>query len=458
MVKLLTWIFCAGGFLITLRLIFTCGLLKGGRPAWLVVLLLLPSWMSFQAGGVRFDARSLCAIAYLIGVLRQDYRHESGGWYLSDLAILLNVVAITISQFAWRSVAPLAPFDPFRDMVLPYLVGRFFIVSARDIESILPTFCRCIAVLVILAAIEAVTQKNPLERVLGGRVWAGEGSVGGEELDSLRWGLKRAYCLQTHPIGMGLTFAMLLPWALEATVQSWHGRGPRWWRAVPLLTLVGVVCTGSRAAQICFLIVMGTFLFQVQRRLRPLLLLMVAFGGIGFVAFRADIVQWLQSYAAEGGASDTTKINGLTYEYSGTKHRDLLFIVYEEAIENAGWLGYGTLIKQIPRDPDMDDRFKSIDNHYLMYYLQYGWLGLITFSLFAFSALWNLLPPMLNATGPPGRLAGGLFGAIGGCLIAFNSVWFNPDYAWVWLFSAGLTVGLSRCHRDPRLSGAIPLA
>jgi hypothetical protein len=144
----------------------------------------------------------------------------------------------------------------------------------------------------------------------------------------------------------------------------------------------------------------------------------------------------------------TVKINGEPHEYSGTKHRDLLFDVYAEAMEKAGWFGFGTRIKDMPVDPEMDKRFISIDNHYLMYYLQYGYLGLAAFGLFAASVLWNLLPPMLNGTGPTGRLAGGLFGAIGGCLIAMRSVWLAPDYSWGWLFCTGLTVCVARLHRE----------
>jgi len=446
--RFLMWVFCASGLLITLRLIYTRGLIKGGRPPWIVVLLLVPSWMSFQLGGVRFDPRTFCAVAYLTGVLLQDYDQQwGGGWRLSDLFILLMVLAATISQFYWASVMPLAPFDQFRDMVFPYLVGRFFIRSARDIKSILPAFCICITLLALYAIVEATTKKNQMELALGRPWFVGEPAFDPNETD-LRWGLKRAYGPQTHSIYFGLTFAMFLPWSIEAAVQSWQRRGPAWWKLVPFFTLAGVVCTGSRGAQICSLLVLGAIFFQAAPRLRPLLLILFAFGSIGFVAIREDVVRWLQHYADEGGSYDLIKINGVTYEYSGTKHRDLLFVVYEEAIEKAGWFGYGTLIKKVPVDPEMDKRFISIDNHYLMFYLQYGYLGLTAFALFALSVLWNLLPPMLNGTGPPGRLAGGLFGAIGGCLIVMRSVWFSPDYSWVWLFCTGLTVSLARLHRE----------
>jgi hypothetical protein len=295
--KILMWVLCAGGFLITLRLIFTSGLINGGRPPWVVVLFLAPPWMLFHVGGVRFDPRTFCAAAYLIGVLLQHYGAQSGGgWRLSDLAILFTVLAITISQFVWASVTPLAPFEPFRDLVFPYLVGRFFLKSRRDIESILPTFCVCITLLAVYALVEAATKRNPMELVLGRPWFDGEAGPDTGEND-LRWGLKRAYGPQTHSIYFGLTFAMLLPWAIEAAVQSWNRRGPAWWRLVPFLTLAGVVCTGSRAAQMCSLMVLGAVLFQSAPRLRPLLLIMVAFGGIGFVAIREDVVLWLQRYA-----------------------------------------------------------------------------------------------------------------------------------------------------------------
>jgi len=450
MVDFVSWIFCAGSFLVTFYLIRRRGFLDGARPAWLVCLLIVPCWMLLPVAVMHVDARCMACFAILLGFLLLPCQYTATmGLYFSDLFILLIVTGMTISQINVQSVAPMAPFDPIREIALPYFVGRLFLQTPRDIESILPVFCWCILILASMALFEAVLKQNVIEIVLE-RSWKGS-----EEIDSVRWGLKRAYGTQTHPIYFGLTFALLLPWAIEAAVQSYHHRGPRWWKFTPLFALIGVVSTGSRAAQVVSITVLGTTLFHAAPRLRPLFIFLIAFGGIGFYAARDEVVNLLQNYADESKEGDSfVMINGEQYEYSGTKHRDLLLVVYREAIENAGWLGYGTQMKQLPRDSDMDARFISIDNHYLMFFLQYGDLSLLFFALLAASVLWNLLGPFLRGTGPSGRIAAGLLGSIGGCLIAMRGVWFANDYSTVWLFCAGMTVPLAAWQRLGLTSGA----
>jgi len=397
----------------------------------------------------------------VIWSLGQPYvSRQANGWYLSDVFIVLIVAVVTVSQILNKSVSPLAPLDPIRLYALPYLVGRMFIRSARDIERCLPVACWCLAVVCLYAIFEGVSGKNIMEMAIG-RPWkdveagSANGVVGGEELDSVRFGLKRAYAGQTHPIYFGLTLAMLLPWAIEAAVQSWNGRGPWWWRLVPLFVLAAVFTTGSRAAQICSAIVIYLMMFQAVPRLRPLMVLTVLFGGIGFFFLRDEVIELLQNYVAENKEGDSfVKIDGEQYEYSGTKHRDLLEIVYKDAKETTGWFGYGTLILKLPRDSDMDERFVSIDNHYLLFMLQYGVVGVAVFLLLAGSVAWNLLPLIRGAVGPAARLTAGILGGVGGCLIAMRGVWLSPDFSTVWLFGAGLSVALARWYRVARSAGA----
>ena len=451
MVELMAWLLSAGSFLVTLYLIRTRGFLQGFRPVWLVVLLLLPTWF-VALGTVRIDARSACALAILVGFLMQPvHKLTSHHLYFSDLLVLLLIIAMTLSQFAVHSIAPLAPLDPFREIALPYIAGRLFVRSRRDIESILPTICWVSSILAGLACFEAFSHLNPIEAVLGK-----PSDLILDPQEGVRWGLLRATGPQTHPIYLGLTFAMLMPWAIEAAVESWQGRGPLWWRAVPLLVLAGVIATVSRSAQIAVLIVFGAIFFQVFPRHRPALTFVVLALGIAFFAYRDEVILMLSQYAQESKPGDEyVQINGIFHEYSGTKHRDLLDLVYEEAAEKAGWLGYGTMMATLPRDPNMDKRFISIDNHYLMFYLQYGYLGLGLFVCLAASCIWNLLPAALGAPDRLGRLAAGLVGALCGGLIAMRGVWFAPDYSWVWLFCAGLSASVSLMYREYQFHGAM---
>jgi len=451
---------CVGTLVLTLYLLRAYGLGDGARKAWLIVMILAPSWMAVKVPLIALDARSICALTILIWSLGQPYISRPGnGWYMADLFVILIIVIVTVSQILNKSVSPLAPLDPIRAYALPYLVGRMFIYSAEDIVKCLPVACVCLTAISVYAIFEGVSGINPMESVIG-RPWkdaeehSANGVVGGEELDSRRFGLKRAYVGQTHPIYFGLTLAMLLPWAIEAAVQSFNRRGPWWWRLVPLLMLAGVVTTGSRAAQICSLIVIYLMLFQAVPRLRPLMVLTVLFGGMGFYGMPDELIELLQDYVGENKDGDAfVKIDGELYEYSGTKHRDLLEIVYKDAKETTGWFGYGTLIRKVPRDSDMDERFVSIDNHYLVFLLQYGYVGVVAFFLLAGSVVWNLLPPIRGAVGPAARMTAGTLGGVGGCLVAMRGVWFSPDFSGVWLFGAGFSVALARWFRVARTPG-----
>jgi hypothetical protein len=452
MVDLLSWTFSATCFFLTLYLIRNAGYMEGGRPVWVMALLLIPVWFQTRVATFTIDPRTACALALLIGFLQQRVHvRESANWYFADLAIILLCAGITVTQLVRESAMPLAPLDEIRQLVLPYVVGRLFLRTARDIDSILPAFCAATTILAAYALVEGLVAKNPLEFVLG-RPWL----KNAEGFDEIRFHLKRAYGPQTHPIYLGLTFAMLMPWALEAAVKSWHKRGPLWWQFVPLFDCVGVIVTGSRAAQIAVLVVLVMFVFQAVPRWRlPILCLGLA-AGFAFLAARDELIDILGQYIAESREGTAyVLIDGELHEYSGTKHRDLLDIVYKDAIDHNDWLGYGASTKRVPKDPQMDERFESIDNHYLRWFLQFGRLGLVLFALLAFCFLWNLLPSMLWSTGPPGRLAGGLFGAMAGTLIAMRGVWLAPDYAWVWLFCGGLSVGLARMRRAAA-EGATP--
>jgi len=98
----------------------------------------------------------------------------------------------------------------------------------------------------------------------------------------------------------------------------------------------------------------------------------------------------------------------------------------------------------------MDPRFLSIDFHYLIHYLKYGYLGIATFVAFAISVICNLAREAWTRDGPSSDLAAGLFGAFVAVAIMLRGVAFSFDFAATWLFIAGLSATL----RARRLSDA----
>lgn len=453
MIDALSWLLSVGAFVITLFLIRTKGFLEGGRPVWIAVLLLAPTWFEIPLGATRVDPRSTCAFAILIGFLLKPYDiREPFHWFISDLCVFLLMLGMTITQFVNQAYSPLPPLDQFRDVALPYIVGRLFLMSARDIHTALPSICIASSLLAALAMFEGVSAINPIDKALG-KSW----DINEWSETAYRWGLKRANGPQSQPIYLGMTLALIMPWLIEAARYSWRAAGPYWWRFTPFIAIGGLICTGSRAAQITVLIVLIADAFHSNRRWRIAMVLLAMIGSLVFYVARDEIVDALSQYAEErSGGPDFVRINGEDHPYTGTRHRDLLAIVYKEAADGAGWFGYGMLLRKMPRDPNMDERFRSIDNHYLLFYLQYGIVGVVLFALLAASFLWNVLPSFLKGEGASGRLAAGLLGGMAGCLITMRGVWFAPDYGWVWLFCGGLSASLARIRRLERERGAAP--
>ncbi|HEX3148132.1 MAG TPA: hypothetical protein VHR66_08605, partial [Gemmataceae bacterium] len=137
-------------------------------------------------------------------------------------------------------------------------------------------------------------------------------------------------------------------------------------------------------------------------------------------------------------------INGVEYEYTGTRHRDLLYKAYEQAIDNAGWLGFGTTDDRIKPfiDPEMPVQFVSIDHQYLLQYLRYGIVGTVAFIAFALSGAWNLAREAWARDGPLSDLAAGLFGASIAVIIMIRGVALSPDFGFTWVFIAGMAASM----------------
>ncbi len=128
-------------------------------------------------------------------------------------------------------------------------------------------------------------------------------------------------------------------------------------------------------------------------------------------------------------------VNGRQVMYTGTSHRILLWEVYAPAMKAAGWFGFGDFDLNAGEfanliEPQLRQLFYSVDNAYLVQWLNRGSVGaLALFALVLVAALAALTAPqdrelaVFNAA---------TAGAIAGLVIVLGTVWFDPDYgAWV---------------------------
>jgi hypothetical protein len=438
MVEALGWAAFVVGFAGTWMLVAARGYADGTKIAWFVATLAVPGWLIANFRSISLDAVTGVALAMLLATLNRPYSGTRPRWVLCDLMVALVVLTAILSDALNRILIPGTVIELVRTWVLPYLVGRLFLRSWDEVRPVLPVLVALAAALSGFALVEAVTKTNLLAVVTGIK-WqlleTGEG---------FRWGLKRAQGNTNHPIYFGLLMTLTLPWVLMAARAARNGEGPRWWAAVPAVAAAAAFVTVSRAAHLAVVFVFTCDLFFRRPTYRGPMLACAVFGGLAFLAFRQETLDLLGRYAGETDSYyETVRINGIDYEYTGTRHRDLLLVAYDEAIEQTGWVGYGTSFQDMPLDPYMDGRFRSIDHHYLLHYLRYGALGIAAFLALAVAAAWNLGREALARDGPLSDLAAGLFGAFVAVTVMARGVAFSFDFAATWLFVAGLSASLA---------------
>ena len=202
-------------FLAALFLIGKYGFYPGMWYAWFGIMLLIPWWLFVEVRSIRLDPASACAIGILCCLLRQP-AHGKVRFVLSDYLILLLIFTECLTQFYWRSLVPLGIPEYLRNWLLPYLMGRILIRDDNDISPILRILCIIVPILGLFAICEAFMHLNILAKITG-KHWE---ILDNNPLESERWGLKRAQGNENHPIYLGLTLVMLLPWMFEAAYRA----------------------------------------------------------------------------------------------------------------------------------------------------------------------------------------------------------------------------------------------
>jgi hypothetical protein len=445
----LGWAAFVGGLVGTLVLMADRGFKDGLRLAWFLATLAVPGWFAVTFRSIGLDAVTGVATATLGALMVRPFTGARTTWVLGDLLLGSIILACILSDALNRILIPGTVLELVRTWVFPYLLGRLFLTTWDDMGRTLPTVVVLAAALSVFGIVEALTRTNLLARATG---------MSWELLDKsegFRWGLKRAQGTTNHPIYFGLLLALTLPWVLMAARAAMRNAAPRWWRVVPALIAAAAVVTVSRSAQLAVLIVFAADLFFRRPAWRPLILIAVVAGGLTILVFREQVIDLLGAYAGETDVGeDTVIIDGVEYEYTGTRHRDLLYKAYAELIEQAPWYGYGTTSDLLVRRQDqMPVQFKSIDHHYLVQYLRYGLPGTVTFILFGLAGAWNLAREAWARDGPLSDLAAGLCGAFVAVLVMLRGVALSPDFGFTWLFVAGLAASM----RARRSAGPVTL-
>lgn len=425
----------------------TSGPQKALWVGWMAVLMLVPTWLVKSFGSIEMDMRSAVAVAVVAGFLFFQKQPLQLRWLWLDTFLLLLIASQVISGFNAGEIRPLTIPEITRRWLPAYVMGRLFFRSVDDLDDILPIASVLVLILSLYAIGESLLRVNIINEILGKHYAVLEASEG------YRWGIKRAQGPLNHPIFFGMMLVMLFPWAVEAGRRTRHKAGPRWWILLPFLAFGSVFCTASRGPIIATAFTVYVTLFFRRPKLRIIMLLLVVLGGAGVYYGKQAVIETLSTAVGESEqAVQRVVIDGDEYEYTGTKHRLLLYRVYWNAIRDAGLLGYGGRMRNVPIEEHLVHRFSSIDNHYLLFLLQRGYMGIGLFITVTLCSLVYLAAAAWDPSRRQAGFAGALFGSMLAVALLLQTVWFAPDFAVIWLFCAGMAGSL---HSLPRAAAPV---
>lgn len=436
-------------FFIGAAAIVATALARGPRyaaVATLVATLLIPIWLIVEVGAVILDLRMAFAIAGIGYVL---FKQKKLSYFpLATDFVVVALVGVQITSELLSGEPTMTTFvDTAMQWLVPYVLGRLAWRSFQDGKQILPAVVMTCAILSAWSVVESVTRINIVNAVLGHA-----GSLQGQT--DLRWGMKRAEGPLSHPIFFGLQMVLLFPLALEAARQAKLGAGPAWWKWMPWVTAAGAFSSMSRGPQIGIFIVLATTVVIMMPKWRVAILAPVVLFVGAIAAMPNFFLQTLSSWAGEKSTM-TIQIGGEYVEYSGTMHRILQMQVYSKALQHADWFGYGSVglragSTTIPFVEDhLRQMFSSIDNHYLQFALQNGWVGIGAFLLLCFLSIHHAASAAHDPRNPLPYLSAATAGAIVALTLILSTVWLPSDVRFVLLVMIGLAAGM-------RMSRSVP--
>jgi O-antigen ligase len=175
-----------------------------------------------------------------------------------------------------------------------------------------------------------------------------------------------------------------------------------------------------------------------------------------------QVVDFLQRWSGE--TPSTILIDGEPVRYTGTTHRLLQVRVYAEAVAHAGWLGYGSTALDAQQttipyvDEELRQMFSSIDNHFLQFTLQCGFLGIGLFVVLCGASIAYAWQAVKGCDGVSKMLSAAVGGALLSVTLLVSSVWLATDFRFLLLSIMGLAGGLKLLYvgNAPPVAAPVP--
>ncbi|MEQ8836066.1 MAG: O-antigen ligase family protein, partial [Lacipirellulaceae bacterium] len=431
----------------------TVGMRRGFGEVMLLSLL-VPTWAYFGASVGRVDwlpfktevdMRSGLGIACLIACLTRPRIFNPWRWMLADGVVLALAATHVLSDWQNSGFSLVVPVRAFGEWVMPYLIGRIVLRDIDDLRNLYPVALGVALALSGLGLVEMIARTNLPEMLYGQRPM----EFMGREMS--RWIFKRAYAVAKHPIFFSTMLLLLMPWAMYAASRVKRGGGPNWYRWTPWIVGAGVVSSVSRGP----ILALPVLFYVVALICRPRWRVVLSVSGVLIVLLSAwqfqTIIKGLEVWSGESEYRRKREIvvADEKVEFSGTRTRLYLPIVYARALREAGLLGYGTdaVTGFPPRVPvgqqyaETLTRLQFVDNQYVLMTLRFGYLGLVCFTLLVGTAVYDYTRVALDSRSGVAFTAG-MAGAIVAVMLVMITVWMPRDFGYLLLWSCGAGAAL----------------
>jgi hypothetical protein len=436
------WFVCLGVFaLIAIAIAWRSGpsLAVG---VTLLVSLLLPKWMILDVGGMPLDLRVATGIVALSVYCLHPRAVFRTRLIALDYIMIAMLVVHAISDtwhegFGWGIFVRI-----YGEWMVPYLAGRVAILNWEHVRSLTPFAVGVVLVLVVLAACESFWNWNAYEYVFG------KAETDGPPRNLSRLGLIRAFGPTKNPIYFGTLLLLLFPWCVFAAVLAYRKAAPKVWLGMPLLTIAGIVFTGSRAPILALLPFAYTMaLVWMTRWRRTLVTVGILLAGL-MMLNASNLVHMLHLWGERTHARPRkVVISDAEVEYTSTLHRLYLWDVYATAMRRAGWFGFGTeststFPPNVPTGPEHAETLKlvwCVDSAFVLMTLRFGYLGVACLIFAGLAAAWTYWRLAQNGSLRWQSFAGSMCGAIVGTFCVLFTVWMPHDFGFwlLWTFGAG---------------------
>ena len=360
---------------------------------------------------------------------------------------MIGLVAVHVtSDLLNQGPGWVIPAHLFAEWWVPYVAGRVAFQFRRDISDYWKVVSAISIGLALLAIFEAFTNISLPEMLFGERPTEGVDRI------HTRWGIRRAFGPCLNPIYLGVLQLILLGWTVDTFLRVLRNRAHVAWVAAPALSLVGIVCTGSRGPLVGVAIAAIGMLFSLRPRMRVPILALTVLSIILLIVNRNLVLETLESWAGENRAAKSrVVINENKEEFTSTRSRFLLVELYSIALKRSGLLGFGTeavtgfpvRVPLGPQEVETMKRIRFVDNSYILMTLRFGYCGVFFFTVALVAAALQLLYVCTRMpTESPGILAGCLAGSMMGVIPVIFTVWMPPDFGFPLMWTCGVSSGL----------------